>query len=552
MLFLLILILPIAFYSSAPKNIYYEWKNPENIENNIINSNNVNFSILSHGNNECYLSFVERVKKYIFTEEGDEINIQTKYLNKGNSNNCTLEIELPENFVITEAKIEGGNNFNYQTKLDNIVEFNFNLKSNNYSIISHKIINKENKSKFYRTYYTYIDNNTKYTFRTKQPLEFFGIENGRLKEAKQKNGAIYYYHNESEKYNFYETLHISIYGIKYKSDLYTSIELYFWQKFGYLTVPNLHEFGNNEIISNKVYSNINENKIIIEKNKKFITVKADIRGGKLIFEFSKEFQSKLDNKWILDGVDLENTCTTKARNKVAEILSNKNSQEKDYIILGKWVYQNIEYNSKYAGAEWTVDQILEKRTGVCEHITILYNAFLNCINIDAVYTKGFAYIGEDNNIDINSRHAWTVAKIDGNWVPLDATNNIFFGKLPMSHIFRYYGEIYRETTAEYGLFGSSKKEMKGILGVSQPVYLKIKATNFISRELEDDNVGDFELTLDNDNDNDTIIYIIRIIIILIYVIVIIYVIIVIIIACLKNKKRKRKNNGELGVSLSIN
>ena len=115
----------------------------------------------------------------------------------------------------------------------------------------------------------------------------------------------------------------------------------------------------------------------MKKDKRFITVKADKRGVKLSFTFNKEFQSKLDNKWVLDGADLVNTCTTKAKNKVSEILSNKNSQEKDYITLGKWVYENIKYNSKYLGAEWTVDQILEKRTGVCHHKTILYNSFLN-------------------------------------------------------------------------------------------------------------------------------------------------------------------------------
>ena len=46
----------------------------------------------------------------------------------------------------------------------------------------------------------------------------------------------------------------------------------------------------------------------------------------------------------MDGNDLINTCTTKTNNKVSEILTNSNSQEKDYVILGRWVYNNIKYN----------------------------------------------------------------------------------------------------------------------------------------------------------------------------------------------------------------
>ena len=319
-LLLEISIFPFIFCFCEPTNTYYELEKPENFEYNVNYFYNENFSFLSLANNGSDLSFVEGVIKYIFTEQGNEINIQTKYLNKGNWDKCTLQYNLPKYYIITKTKIEGGNNLNYQTNTDNIVEFNFILESNNYAIISFKIINKNINSKFYRVYSPYISKNIKYTFRAKQPLEIIGIEYGRLKQARQKNGALYYYHKDTKEYDFIEKIYISSYGIQFKSDLSTVIDLYFWQKFSYLTVPNLHEFGNNEIISNQVLSNLNENELKIEKDKRFITVKADKRGVKLSFTFNKEFQSKLDNKWVLDGADLVNTCTTKAKNKVSEIL----------------------------------------------------------------------------------------------------------------------------------------------------------------------------------------------------------------------------------------
>ena len=38
----------------------------------------------------------------------------------------------------------------------------------------------------------------------------------------------------------------------------------------------------------------------------------------------------------------------------------------------------------------------------------------------------------------NERHAWTLAKINGRWIPLDATWGILKGILPVSHIFQHY------------------------------------------------------------------------------------------------------------------
>ena len=69
----------------------------------------------------------------------------------------------------------------------------------------------------------------------------------------------------------------------------------------------------------------------------------------------------------------------------------------------------------------TVDEILENKVGVCAHNTRLYNSFLNCIGIKAIYTKGYAQTKNDSVIDLNERHAWTVAKIDDKWIPLDST-----------------------------------------------------------------------------------------------------------------------------------
>jgi hypothetical protein len=45
----------------------------------------------------------------------------------------------------------------------------------------------------------------------------------------------------------------------------------------------------------------------------------------------------------------------------------------------------------------------------------------------------------------NERHAWSIAKINGIWTPLDATWNMFEGHVPLSHIFSNYGDAESNT-----------------------------------------------------------------------------------------------------------
>lgn len=539
------------FCANEPIIHNFEYEKPENMPI-IINSNiKKNYYYLNFANSGCNLYREEIVEKYIFSEEGDEQYFQEKYINKGNLDNCGIYWNLSTlSCNISDVKFEGANNIKKKLTSD-ILEYNFNLKSNKYAILTYKCFYKYNYSKFYRKFNANIKKGIKYIFRARQPFEISGIGSGRLKEGKQKNGASYYYYSDS-KYNFNEIIYLSAYGIKFKSELSVTLDFTIGRLLRFITVPNLHEFGNNNILSNEVLSNLKSNEYIVENNdKRFITIKPNEenknRHTKFSFTFSKEFESKLDNEWIMDGVDLVNNCTTKIKNKVLEILSNKNSQEKDYVILGKWVYENIKYNLDYKNEKWTVDQILDKKVGVCSHKTRLYNAFLNCINIDAVYTKGYAHTSNNTNIDLDSLHAWTVAKIDGKWVPLDATWNIFNKKLHLGHIFRYYGDFYREIDADWGIFDdilSNAKTDMNILSSNPKTNLKINALSFLSREIEDDDEGDFKLKLDNYN------YINIAIISLISV----FLITVIIIAgfiYFKNKK-KIKNSPEQNLALTIN
>ena len=60
-------------------------------------------------------------------------------------------------------------------------------------------------------------------------------------------------------------------------------------------------------------------------------------------------------------------------------------------------------------------------------------------------------IQNNNENDLSDRrHAWSLAFIDGNWIPLDATWNLFEKNVPLTHIFQNYGDSTNNTTGYIG------------------------------------------------------------------------------------------------------
>lgn len=48
------------------------------------------------------------------------------------------------------------------------------------------------------------------------------------------------------------------------------------------------------------------------------------------------------------------------------------------------------------------------------------------------------YMLEDLYLKRKHAHAWSLVRVNGNWLPFDATWGIFTGKLPVCHIFEAY------------------------------------------------------------------------------------------------------------------
>ena len=153
---IIITLFSVIFCVNKPISEIIEIPKPQIVSSYMINSGHKINSFLSLSGSKCDLRFAEMVIKYIFHEDGDEIDYQIKYINQGSSDNCIIRKNLTKPYNISEANIEGADNLNY--KIDsNLLEINFYLKSDKYAILSYKLFYKYNPSKFYRTFTFYIE-----------------------------------------------------------------------------------------------------------------------------------------------------------------------------------------------------------------------------------------------------------------------------------------------------------------------------------------------------------------------------------------------------------
>ena len=124
----------------------------------------------------------------------------------------------------------------------------------------------------------------------------------------------------------------------------------------------------------------------------------------------------------------------------------------DYMKIGLWVYNNIKYDLKYVGKKYSALEIYHMRTGICEHYTVLCNALLYSLGYKVIDITGFAIT--ENTFDNKALHSWSLIKLGDKWYPFDTTWGIFYGKLPISHLF------YSIENFTYEYFGFDLKNIK--------------------------------------------------------------------------------------------
>ena len=218
-----------------------------------------------------------------------------------------------------------------------------------------------------------------------------------------------------------------------------------------ITIPKYYKGGNIELEKYEIRCSLGsgvDNKCIFDEENTYRIKMENVASDKVFYQIISTFHNNVLSNWIIDIEDekkitnIEDEIKVSFKPVVNHILENDKSSNPIFFKIGKFVHNYLTYDKAYSGKEMDVYQIYNGKRGVCEHFTLLYNTLLNSIDIPAIYVCGLANNGEGGKTQINDmereRHAWTLAKIEGRWIPLDATWGIFKGILPVSHIFQHY------------------------------------------------------------------------------------------------------------------
>ena len=178
-------------------------------------------------------------------------------------------------------------------------------------------------------------------------------------------------------------------------------------------------------------------------NKNFVEVKIE---GDLINHCSGEWTCDLTDEQIEEEIPKDYINQKEQLKEIANnIIKEYNEQHKNDVVqisdvakIGKWVSKNIKYDFNGKNLSSPLE-IINKKLGICKQYTILFNALLYSLGYKCIYVSGFV-IQDKISFNNNDAHAWSLVKINGKWLPFDATSDwgIFTGKLPVGHIFQNY------------------------------------------------------------------------------------------------------------------
>jgi len=119
--------------------------------------------------------------------------------------------------------------------------------------------------------------------------------------------------------------------------------------------------------------------------------------------------------------------------KLALSVAGEGSSLEKVMKIGRWVQENINYDlsSLNVAASLSAVEVLEKRAGVCDEMTILFLAMVRSLDIPGRYVSGLVYSEAFKERWIP--HAWAEVYINGKWIPIDVTFGQF-GWVDPTHI----------------------------------------------------------------------------------------------------------------------
>lgn len=412
-------------------------------------------------------------KKVIITDNGQDIDelFKFKLSNYGPgtfSTNISHGLMKNTKFDVNLVELNG-KKVDYTKGESTITINNFGAFNNQFGEIHVKYKYFTNEEKNIIRQESIITANAKNTYCKlilEIPSKYVYLSNKDIFQKDPKNNNLYIFNGISDDEKLTELFKFSL--KKGTWDIQEEITLEAKNNIAQCTflMNRLFKGGN---LKEKEFEIIQENGEFVddEKESKFIFNFKDLNTNTTTIKLRLKVENSTSDYNFIDKKDLITKIPDEDKQFFKD-LSNKILKEDKtefpvYKKLGKWVYNYLTYNLNYYGKTYTAKEIYYNKEGICKHFTLLYNTLLVSQGIDAINISGFALDLTENNVikenetskKLNtnpntldsSRHDWTLAKIDGKWIPLDSTWNMFDKNLPISHIFQSYGNINLTTRA---------------------------------------------------------------------------------------------------------
>ena len=423
---------------------------------------------LKETNNKIQLNILAKYKKVVITNFGQEVEDLYKikisnYPTQTYISNLNYPLLLDTKYEVELVELNG-EKVEYSAEKSLITITNFGAYSNQFAELyfKYKYINEDNHNKFRQETIITTDIKNSYCKLIIQiPDDYVVLSTNDIFPKNPSNNNEYIFNGISKEDKIKEFVKLST--IKNGEwDIQKEITLEAKENIEKckFEINRIFKGGN---LEEQSYEIINENAELVEdlKENKFIFNYKNLNTNKVKIEWKIKAKNSTSN-YIFDGnekllIKIPNEDKKFFKDLSDKILKEDKSNFPNYKKLGKWVYNYMTYNLSYVGRKMTAKEIYDKKIGVCEHFSLLYNTLLTSQGINVVKVSGYALENlekdknkEDKktspNILKDNLHAWSLALIDGVWVPLDATWNLFEKNIPLTHIFGNYGDCSNLTT----------------------------------------------------------------------------------------------------------
>ena len=420
-----------------------------------------------YNNEEKKIVFLAKYKKINITDYGQDVEeiIKIKFINYPGGTWCTAisyglmidkksEVELVE----LNGKKTDYSNENFSIKINNI-----NASNNQFAEIHLKYKYFTNEDKLILRQESFLTGNTKNTYCNiilEIPDKYVVLSSKNIFQKNLKKNNQYFYngiYNEEELNELFKFCYK-----KASWDIEQEFTLEAKDNIENCTfeISKIFKGGN---LKENGYEIINANGEFIddEKENKYIFNFKDLKTNKIYVAIKLKAENSTSDYKVLENKEFITTIPEEDKQFFKD-LSNKiiNEDKTDkpiYKKLGDWVFNYLKYDLDYYGKTFTAKEIYNNKAGICKHFTLLFNTLLVSQGIEAINVSGYSLKITENNIMqedeitkripcepntlTSSKHGWTLAKINKEWIPLDSTWNMLDKNVPVTHIFQGYGDI---------------------------------------------------------------------------------------------------------------